>query len=132
MAMPTKRTPELVDEILMRLACGEPLAQICRDPHMPDRRTFNRWVEEDEALKADKQDARDDGHDEIAQRARMTLRGHGPDKGGESTGDVQRDKAIAEFDLKLLSKWDRRYADRVVHGGDAENPIAASITVSFK
>jgi hypothetical protein len=67
--------------------------------------------------------AREDGAQAIAFRARQTARGKKAEDGGDSTGDVQRDKLIIETDLKLLSKWDKRYADRVTHAGDPEAPI---------
>jgi len=107
-------TQKVADEICLRLSKGEPLADICRDDHMPAVRTVSDWRRARQAFAADFACARDEGYDAIAQRARLTLRGYGPDHGGDSTGDVQRDKAIADFDLKLLSKWDpRRYGDRL-------------------
>lgn len=124
MAAPTVRTDAIVDEIIERLAKGEPLAVICRSPGMPDRRTVNRWREADEALDSRFLDARDDGYDVIAGRARQTARG-----GADSSGDVQRDKLIIETDLKLLAKWDRRrYGDRVTLAGDKENPLGGMTT----
>jgi hypothetical protein len=48
------------------------------------------------------------------------------EEGGESTGDVARDKAITDFDLKLLAKWSPAlYGDKVAltnHDGTA-NPM---------
>lgn len=87
---------------------------------MPTDDTVHRWAREDEAFKADIARARETGYDAIALRARMTIRGKTEDEGGESSGDVQRDKAIVDLDLKLLSKWSKRYADKVDlnHGGE--------------
>jgi hypothetical protein len=36
------------------------------------------------------------------------------EEGGDSSGDVQRDKLIVETDLKLLAKWNPRYRDNHV------------------
>lgn len=117
---PSSFTQEIADEIVDRLSKGEPLAAICRDDHMPTDRTVRNWREADPAFASAIAGARETGFDVIAQRARMTLRGKIEVEGGESTGDVQRDKAIADFDLKLLSKWDpKRYGDKIAHvGGD--------------
>ena len=40
-------TPEIAEKICERLANGEGLATICREPGMPPRRTVRRWVSED-------------------------------------------------------------------------------------
>jgi hypothetical protein len=122
----SKFSQELFDAICERMAQGEPLAVICRDPAIPiTKRTFDLWCAARKELAEAKGDARDDGADSIAQRARLTARGKGPNDGGESTGDVQRDKLIIDTDLKLLAKWDKRYADKTMHGNDPENPLPA-------
>jgi hypothetical protein len=40
---PTDYTPEIADEICTRLVEGELLEEICRDEHMPHRKTVWRW-----------------------------------------------------------------------------------------
>jgi hypothetical protein len=130
---PSDYTEELADEIVARLAEGEPLAVICRDEHMPCDDTVRNWARADEALSRDIARARVAGFDKIAWRSRLTLRGKTEEEGGESTGDVQRDKAIAEHDLKLLAKWDpKRYADRhvMVGGNPDEEPVRYQLDLS--
>ncbi len=124
-------TRELGAEIAKRLSEGEPLTVICRDAHMPCDDTVRNWAEKDEQFGRDIARARETGFDAIAWRARQTLRGKGPEEGGESTADVQRDKAIAEFDLKLLAKWSKRYSDKIAHvgGGPDDAPIQTAATV---
>lgn len=96
-----------------RLATGEPMTVICRDLGVPVR-TVNDWRQQDADIAARFDEARDMGGDSIAWRARQTARGKGDGHGGDSTGDVQRDKLIIDTDLKLLAKWDpRRYGDKV-------------------
>lgn len=110
---PSKKSEAICDEILTRLAEGEPLAQICRDAHMPGVTTVWDWEQIDQAFSERIARARLAGHDMIAARSRMTARGFDSHNGGESSGDVQRDKLIIDTDHKLLAKWDpRRYGDR--------------------
>lgn len=123
---PSLYTDDLAAEIVRRMSTGEPLAVICRDDHMPCDDTVRAWQKNDDAFSRAIVRARVMGFDAIAWRARMTLRGKDETAGGESTGDVQRDKAIADFDLKLLSKWDpKRYGDKIAltGGGDDDAPI---------
>jgi len=123
---PSLYTAELAEEILLRLSNGEPLAVICRDEHMPCDDTVRDWGKRNEEFSRAYARTRVTGFDVIAWRARQTLRGKDETEGGESTGDVQRDKAIAEFDLKLLAKWDpKRYGDKIAHvgGGPGDAPI---------
>lgn len=121
---PSKFRPELVLEICDRLSRGEPLTLICEDEHMPCDDTVRAWAHIDPSLSRAIARAREAGWDRIAHRGRQTLRGLGPEEGGESTGDVNRDRAIADYDLKLLAKWDpKRYGDRKIISGDAENPL---------
>lgn len=120
----TTFTQEKADEIIRRLSEGEPLAVICRDDHLPQKRTITGWKRSHPEFKDAVRVARKAGFDTIAWRSRLTIRGKGPDDGGESTGDVQRDKAIVDHDLKLLAKWDfERYGDRTKVSGDRKNPL---------
>lgn len=127
---PSLYTPELFKEICERLSDGEPLEQICRDRHMPSSSVVYDWVAGKvqgvpTTLSQDFARARDAGFDAIAINARDTARGR-----GESTGNVQRDKLIIETDIKLLSKWSKKYSERTVLAGDEENPITVK-TVSL-
>lgn len=115
---------EIVDEVVERLSEGEPLAVMCRDKHLPDPSTIWKWQQGDseQAKKAAKdiERARDVGYDAIAQRLRETARGR-----GDSFGDVHRDKLIIDTDLKLLSKWSKRYSDKHLHEhtGEGGGPV---------
>jgi hypothetical protein len=131
---PTKYTDKLASEIVERLSTGEPLAQICRDDHMPDRTTVYDWGKANQAFSQRIARARDEGFDAIANRARLTARGKANTDGGDSTGDVQRDKLIIETDLKLLAKWaPKQYGDKVALTGGSEGdpPIKTELKISF-
>ncbi len=124
MGRPTKRTPDVERIIIDGLSDGIPLAQLCREnENLPHRTTVDDWIAADAEFSRRIARARELGFDAIAQRSRLTARGKKEDHGGESSGDVQRDKLIIETDLKLLAKWSNRYRDNVKISGDAENPL---------
>lgn len=64
-------------------------------------RTTHRRIAENPEFAAMMNDARRIGADTIANNVRKVTRG----EVGHSSGDVKRDRLIAETDLKLLSKW---------------------------
>lgn len=102
---PIANRHELVDEICERLSLGEPLAHICRDdPRMPDTQTLWDWEKADEQIAGAIARARYIGHHVIASDLLKTARG----EPGYSTGDVARDKMLADVSLKLLARWDPR------------------------
>ncbi len=130
---PSLYTEELAEEICDRLSSGETLADICRSPHMPAVSTVYDWKRAYPEFSVGFGRARDAGYDEIAARTRRTARGVVDDDGGDSTGDVARDKLIIDLDLKLLAKWDpRRYGDKHVHvgGGPDDEPIHHAFDLS--
>lgn len=124
MGRPTVRTTAVVEEIIERVSLGEPLAKICRDDHMPSVSAFYEWLNQDKELDGRFARARELGHDAIAAQAldiidtppayKQTAEGMSIDQ-----GDVQHRKLQFEGRLKLLAKWDRRYADRqqIEHSG---------------
>ncbi|APW37150.1 hypothetical protein RD110_08020 [Rhodoferax koreense] len=148
---PSKYTPELVAEICTRLSTGEPLAQICRDAHMPSDHTVRIWADGDEAISSAIARAREAGFDaianaclEIADDARNDfiekLAGEGDEGAVKAMAfnaeHVQRSKLRVETRLKLLAKWDpKRYGDKMaVTDGDGKPlnaiPPVFNITLS--
>lgn len=124
---PSTYTDAIAEKFLARLSAGEPKEAICRDETMPASRTVTDWTKAHPAFGERFLQARADGHDAIAARMRDTARGRGPDRGGDSTGDVQRDKLIIDTDFKLLSKWDSgRYGERMTLAGDKDNPLSGA------
>jgi hypothetical protein len=128
----TLYTQELADEIIERLSGGEPLAEICRDAHMPKVRTVSDWKKQHPDFGERFLQARDDGFDEIA--ADCLRIANTPVTGETETSkewgtEVKRGdmldhrKLQIETRLKLLAKWDpRRYGDKqqVEHSGGIE------------
>jgi hypothetical protein len=116
-------TPEIGAEICARLAEGEPLRVICRDPHMPAWRTVYDWIEADPDLAARIARARKLGFDAIAEEALEIA--DTPEIGEETEDDgggkvkVRRGdmlghrKLQVETRLKLLAKWcPAKYGER--------------------
>jgi len=97
----TKRTPEVVEEILARLSDGEPLAAICRSADkFPHPVVWGRWIAADEQLAIAYAHARDAGSHAIAEQALELADGVAVN--GES---IQKAKLQIETRLKLLAKW---------------------------
>jgi len=130
----SKRTPELEAEVLARMSAGEPLANICREEHMPHMSTWREWCRADESLNIAHGRARDDGFDVIAADA-MTI-ADTTEKGVETVTKQDGSVEVREGDmlghrklrietrLKLLAKWDpKRYGDRMTHAGDPDAPL---------
>ena len=119
---PCLYTPALADEIIERISSGEPLAQICRDDHVPALRTVHLWRETRADFAARFAHARDDGYDAIA--ADCLHIANTPLEGEETTIKVDGSIEVKRGDmlghrklqidtrLKLLAKWDpKRYGE---------------------
>jgi len=120
----------LVDEICARLSKGEPLAQICRDVHMPERTVVYDWANADKDIAQRIAHARNIGYDAIADDcfviADDTTKDYKQTKKGLAFDPehVQRSKLRIETRLKLLAKWDpKRYGERqhVEHSGSIDS-----------
>jgi len=120
-----KKSPELMDEIIMRISNGEPLRQICRDDHMPSWVAVYDWLEADKEFSLRFTRARDIGEDAIAQEC-FDIADNATNDWMESSGKdggaayklngehIQRSKLRIETRLKLLSKWNpRKWGDKV-------------------
>lgn len=132
-------TEEIGQEIARRISEGEPLARICRDPEMPNRRTVNRWRKEFPEFDALMLEARDLGADAIADEC-LEIADDGRndwmeklDKDEQPAGwvlngeHISRSKLRIETRLKLLAKWDpRRYGDKLAIGGASDLPAIRS------
>lgn len=73
-------------------------------------RTIHRRIAENPEFAAMMNAARDLGFDAIANNVRKVTRG----EEGHSSGDVKRDRLIAETDVKLLAKWHpKKYGEKL-------------------
>lgn len=110
---------EIIKRIVDGLESGTPLEELCRQNGMPSSRSVRQWVEDDKGGCASYiARAREIGFDVIAENTRNIARG-----GVGSSGEVERDKLIIYTDIKLLSKWTKKYADKTIHAGDPASPV---------
>jgi len=130
-------TPALADEIVSRIAKGEPLRQICRDAHMPSWDAVYDWEKKYPDLQQRIAGARERGEEAIAQECMEIadsatndwMETHGQDDVGyRLNGEhIQRSKLRIDTRLKLLAKWNpRKWGEKVDlnHGVQPENPLA--------
>lgn len=119
-------TPELATEICKRLAEGESLREICRDPHIPHRETVTKWATADvQGFAVRYAEARDSYLDLMADE---TLAIADTPQLGEKTKSTALGVEVMEGDMiehrRLrvdTRKWylsklaPKRYGDRLAH-----------------
>ncbi|MCH8116928.1 MAG: terminase small subunit protein [Proteobacteria bacterium] len=137
---PSRYTPDLAADICRRLADGEPLRSICRDPAMPDKATVLRWL-------ADKKKA--DFRDQYAHARVMqadALFDEALEIADETTGDLTTDKDgketvnhenIQRSRLRVdTRKWaagklaPKVYGDKIQHTGEGGGPIRTEVDLT--
>jgi len=107
MPYPAKKTTKLIEEVLSRIAQGETLAALGRELDFHPQ-SWADWMRADEGLAIAYADARDTGHDVIADDV-LQIIDSVPAQGEE----IQRAKLRAEYRLKLLAKWNpKKYGDK--------------------
>jgi hypothetical protein len=116
----TSYTPELAEEICERIASGETLRAITRDPHMPSYRSVYRWRDANPDFASRIARARDCGFDVIAEEtieiadnaANDTIV---TDRGEQPNSEwISRSRLRVETRLKLLAKWSpRKYGEKI-------------------
>lgn len=106
----------LFDAICERMANGEPLAVICRDPDVGiTRRTFNIWCKNNPELAALKAEAREEGEEVILESVLPIVDDRSEDPASRKV------RAWGRFELlKRLNP--KKYGDKVQHGGAADLP----------
>lgn len=123
MPFPAKKNDELIAEVLSRIASGETMAAISRDLDF-HAQSWADWCREDESLKLAYAQAKEVGHDAIADDVLRIIdaeperllekdaAGNYLPKGRLDSASVTWQKNRAEIRLKLLSKWaPNKYGD---------------------
>ena len=114
----------IADEICRRLALGESLRSVCRDPEMPDESTVRQWTYDDNgpigaAFAPQYARARDKGLDAMADQVLDIA---------DDSSDWQRARLQMDARRWYLSKLaPKRYGDRITHAGDADNPLVIGL-----
>lgn len=134
--VPTGFTKEIAERICAELASGRTLRDVCRDEGMPPESTIRGWVLDDrEGFSAQYTRAREFGYLSMADetleisddgRNDWMERGHGD---GDPV-EVVNHEAIARSRLRVdTRKWllskalPKIFGDRIIHAGDADNPV---------
>ena len=115
------RTKEdFLAEVFDRIAVGESMLKICQDPGMPARKSIFKWIDEDEEVKRQYNEA-------------LRLRGEhyadGVMESAEAAVGLDAPGVNAQRLIVDTKKWiaarllPRKYGDRVVLAGDTDNPL---------
>lgn len=143
MSRTTEFTQELAEIICSRLATGESLRGICRDPEMPAQSTVFKWLSEQKSFSEQYARAREvqmdamadeilDIADDTSDDTRTIMRG---DKEIEVQNAEWVNRCRLQVDTRkwLMSKLaPKKYGDKVaLTGPTGEGPIQAAITVEF-
>ena len=127
---PSSYKKDTAAEICARLADGESLRSICRDPLMPDVKTVYLWMGQNAEFLQQYAQAREDQADTLADEIQ--------DIADTEPAQVVDDKGIARVDsghvnwmrLRIDSrKWvasklkPKKYGERQILAGDADNPV---------
>lgn len=99
MPHPPKKTPKLIEEVLSRIAKGETLAALGRELNFHPT-AWRQWVREDETLALAYAEARDAGHDALAEQTLDIA-----DSTKAISEHVQLSKLRIDTRLKLLASW---------------------------
>ncbi|WP_202902867.1 hypothetical protein [Novosphingobium resinovorum] len=119
--MDTTFREDVIEELLEKLAEGQGLATICRDPRMPSRQCVYKWMRTDESLAERIADAREAGYQYLGEK---TLRDV------EECADPIKARLIFEARRWYLGKLSQAFAEKPVAIGafvnvDAGDAFAA-------
>lgn len=116
---PTLYSEELVDGICRRIANGEGLRAICRDADMPGRQTVLDWLDDENkgVFRAKYARARELQGDFLDEEMQEVANAATPE-------DVQVARLrVGTMQWRASKLAPKKYGDRLVHAGDAENPV---------
>lgn len=139
MGRPTDFTAEIADAICSRLVDGESLRSICRDDDMPGQTTVFRWLASNapeflafreqytlaregqaDALFDEMLDIADDGTNDYVEKKRDD----GSTYEAFDSEHVQRSRLRIDTRKWMAGKLKpKKYGDKTILGGDADNPI---------
>jgi hypothetical protein len=94
--------PEVRETILAELERGRSLLSICKDAGMPDRRTVQRWRNDDAEFDAAVTRAREDGFEHLAEEARIRA---------QVAEDAAKGRLAFDADRWYLGKLSNAFSD---------------------
>lgn len=119
----SKYNKAVADEICRRISCGESLAQICRDDHMPKQWAVFEWLKQEPGFAENYARAReasaDADADAISDIAARTL-------SGEFDPNAAR-VAIDALKWTAGRRQPKKYGAKLELAGDAEAPLQVVI-----
>lgn len=135
MGRPSKYTPEIAEEICRRLASGEYLPAICRDPEMPDIATVTRWKHKHPDFRAAYAQAREDRAEIWAEEINAIGDDGSNDYTASEDGElvvnsehIQRSKLRCDNRKWLLSRLlPKQYGDKTTIAGDLDAPLTIAV-----
>lgn len=127
---PSKNTDELTEEICGRLASGEPMSKITKDPHMPDMSTVYKWLRKDDEFRQMYEISRQDGAHTYASEISEIVDTE-PNKTYDDQGNMRYDPASIAYNRLRMDarKWlaakylPKVYGERQIMAGDADAPL---------
>lgn len=133
---PSSFTQQVAEIICVRIAEGESLREICKDDDMPTRMTIYRWLAADPIFCDHYTRAREDQADTLADEI-IAIADEQPEiipVIDRRTGELiehKLDGAFLQWQKNRIDarKWTamklkpKKYGERLVHAGDAENPL---------
>lgn len=132
---PSNYTKDIADRVCKRLSAGESLRSITKDPTMPCQTTVYEWLCKHPAFAEQYTHAREEQADTLADEI-IAIADESPtlnqikDKDGNVV-DIKIDSGYVAYQKQRIEarKWTamklkpKKYGDRVVHGGDDDNPV---------
>lgn len=114
---PRKIDPSVEDQLLAKLASGRTLTSICREPGMPTREVVYSNLKSDPDFAERFRAAREMSCDALAEQVIdfVDAKPERTAKGLVDAGYVAWNRLRMDARLKLLPKWDKRYAEKVDH-----------------
>jgi hypothetical protein len=100
--------------LIDRFCQGQSLRTICADPEMPNRWTIWDWTNKDDELGKQIRKAREIGYYARAEDAVHDAK---------NAADAAKGRLAFDAERWELSKLSKGFADKVVHAGDAEQPL---------
>jgi len=154
---PSDYTQDLADIICEQLASGDSMRTVCKSEDMPGMSTVFRWLRERDEFRQQYETAKDEAADVMVEEINE-IADNSTNDYITLLADAVKEKPPSEWteeDIHVLAikaapeniqrsrlrvdarKWTasklkpKKYGDKTIHAGDADNPLRVSGTVNF-